>query len=241
MIHVANKQGFTLIELMLSMSFISVLLIAIAMTVIQISGIYNHGLTIKDVNQSARSISSELQSGISQAVPFSIASGVGSHYIQSAWGGRLCIGQYSYIWNYGVSINNAIATNNYSNSNLNVYATTPSTVIRFVKVPDTNAAYCTPINGNYPDISTANATDLLNAGDHSLAIHSFTIVSAPSAIDPKTNERLYTVSFLIGTNDQNALTAGSTSCKPSSVSGADPTYCSVQQFTLAVRAGNAIR
>lgn len=226
---------------MLSMSFISVLLLAIALTVIQISNIYNHGLTIKDVNQSARSISSELQSGISQAVPFSITSGTGSHYIQSAWGGRLCIGQYSYIWNYGASINNAITTNNYSNANLNVYATTPSTIIRFVKAPDTNAAYCTPVNGKYPDVNSANVVDLLNAGDHSLAIHNFSIVSAPTAIDSNTNERLYTISFIIGTNDQNALTSGSTSCKPPSVSGSDPTYCAVQQFTLAVRAGNAIR
>jgi Tfp pilus assembly protein FimT len=241
MIRAVSKQGFTLIELMLSMSFISVLLIAIALTIIQISNIYNHGLTIKDVNQSARSISSELQSGISQAVPFSIASGTGSHYIQSAWGGRLCVGQYSYIWNYGVNINNAITTNNYSDSNLNVYVTTPSTIIRFVKVPDTNAVYCTQTNGKYPDIASTNAVDLLNAGDHSLAIHSFSIASAAGAIDAKTNERLYTISFLIGTNDQNALVSGSTSCKPPSVSGADPTYCSVQQFTLAVRAGNAIR
>jgi len=239
MIRVA--KGFTLIELMLSMSFISVLLIAIAVTVIQISNIYNHGLTVKDVNQAARSLSSELQSSISESAPFAIESGAGSRYIIQSWGGRLCTGQYSYIWNYGVNLNNAVSNNNYSDTTLNVYTTSPSTLIRFVKVPDTTALYCTVSNGKYADVDPNGAVDLLNVGDHSLAIHSFTIVSAPGAIDPKTAERLYSISFLVGTNDQSALVSGSTACKSTSVSGADPAYCSVQLFTLVVRAGNELR
>lgn len=227
---------------MLAMSFISVLLIAIAMTVIQISNIYNHGLTVKDLNQSSRSISTELQRSIAGAAPFSIATGTGNHFIVKAWGGRLCTAQYSYIWNYGANLSNAVATNNYSNNNLNVYSTTPSTLIRFVKIPDSNAAYCIPnVAGKYPDVDITKATELLNVGDHSLVIHSFTVSSAAAAIDTKTNERLYMISFTIGTNDQNALVSGAQSCKTASVSGADPAYCAVQQFTLVVRAGNAIR
>jgi prepilin-type N-terminal cleavage/methylation domain-containing protein len=242
MIHVGNKKGFTLIELMLAMSFISVLLIAIAMTVIQISNIYNHGLTVKDMNQSSRAISTELQRGISQSAPFSTTAGVGNHYIQSAWGGRLCVGQFSYIWNYGVNLNNAVATNNYTNANLNVYSSSPSTLIRFVKIPDTNAAYCTSdVSGKYPDVDSTKATDVLSVGDHSLAVHAFNVASAPGAIDTKSNERLYTITFTLGTNNQAALVTGSTACKAASVAGADPAYCAVQQFTLVVRAGNAIR
>lgn len=242
MIHADNKKGFTLIELMLAMTFISFLLIAIAMTIIQISNTYNHGLTVKDLNQSSRSISTELQRSISQAVPFSIVSGAGNRYIQSTWGGRLCIGQFSYVWNYGVDINNAVKNNNYSNSNLNVYSTNPSTLIRFVKIPDSNATYCIPnVTGKYPDIDITKATELMNEGDHSLVLHSFSVVSAASAIDTKSNEQLYTITFTIGTNDQAALASGSTSCKGTSETGADPAYCATQQFVLVVRAGNAIR
>lgn len=242
MIHVGNKKGFTLIELMLAMSFISVLLIAIAMTIIQISSIYNHGLTVKDMNQSSRSISAELQRNISQAVPFSIVSGAGNRYIQTAWGGRLCIGQFSYVWNYGVDLNTAVTTKNYSNNKLNVYSTTPSTLIRFIKIPDTSAFYCIPnVAGKYPDIDITKAIDLLNVGDHNLVLHAFNISSGPTAIDTKSNERLYTITFTIGTNDQAALATGSASCKGASEPGADPAYCAAQQFTLVVRAGNTVK
>jgi Tfp pilus assembly protein FimT len=242
MIHAGNNKGFTLIELMLAMSFISMLLIAIAMTIIQISSIYNHGLTVKDMNQSSRALSSELQRSITQAAPFSIASGVGNRYIPTTWGGRLCIGQFSYVWNYGSNLNNAVATRNYSNRNLNVYTTNPSTLIRFVKIPDAGASYCIPDNrGQYPNVVRANATELLNIGDHNLVLHAFRITSGPTAIDTKANTRLYTITFTIGTNDQAALAPGSASCKGTSEPGADPAYCAAQQFTLVVRAGNTVK
>ena len=242
MIHVGNKKGFTLIELMLAMSFISVLLIGIAMTIIQISSIYNHGLTVKDLNQSSRAISTELQRSISQSAPFSITAGAGNRYISTAWGGRLCIGQFSYVWNYGKNINNAIATKNYSNTNLNVYSTTPSTLIRFIKIQDTSASYCIPnIAGKYPDIDITKSIDLLNVGDHSLVLHAFTITSGATAIDTKSNERLYTITFIVGTNDQAALASTLDSCKGATEVGADPAYCAAQQFTLVVRAGNTVK
>lgn len=91
-----NKRGFTLIELMLAMTFVSALLLAIAMTVIQISNVYTRGLTLKEVNQAGRTISTELKRGISQSAPFAVP---GPKYVVQPWGGRLCVGQYSYIWN----------------------------------------------------------------------------------------------------------------------------------------------
>ena len=62
----AKQTGFTLIELMLAMTFISVLLLAIAMTIIQIGTIYNRGVTLKEVSQAARSISDELNRSITR-------------------------------------------------------------------------------------------------------------------------------------------------------------------------------
>lgn len=229
-----NIKGFTLIEMMLAMSFISVLLIAIAMTVIQISNIYNQGVTLKELNQSSRAISSNLQRGISASSPFAIEGSVpATRFVkQGDWGGRLCVGQYSYIWNYGKAINN----NSPSGSSLNVYATNQSTIIRFVRAIDSNGSYCTTPTKKVID---ADAVELMNIGDHSLALHNFSIVSPSSAIDTKTSERLYTMTFTIGTNDQNALVADSSACKSPSVAGADPSYCAVQEFTLVVRTGNS--
>lgn len=237
----SRNKGFTIIELTLAMGFVSVLLIAITMTVIQIGNIYNRGITLKDVNDAGRSLASELQRSINQTSPFSIE-GASSRYIQQDWGGRLCLGQYSYIWNYGVAIN---PTN--LNSNRNVYSTS-SADIRFIKVLDPNASYCTKslVGKEYKDINFSEAVELLNIGQHNLAIHSFIIISNPLTVsDNKTGQRLYNIEFLIGTNDQQALmfdSAGSANCKPISetANGADPSYCSVNQFNILARAGNTV-
>ncbi len=50
--HDRSESGFTIVELLMAMSFIAVLLVVITLTIIQISGIYNKGLTMRAVNQS---------------------------------------------------------------------------------------------------------------------------------------------------------------------------------------------
>src|SRR5680860_795921 len=100
--HVGKWQrGFTLIELMLAMAFVSTLLLAIAMIIVQIGSIYNKGITYTDVNSAGSSIASELQRSINESTPFNIDPAKGtSLYVDKTWGGRLCTNRYSYIWNY---------------------------------------------------------------------------------------------------------------------------------------------
>ena len=230
------NSGFTLIELMLAMTFLSFLLIAMALTVIQISAIYNHGMTLKEVNQAGRSMSNELQRTITSGAPFflPVPYNPTSHFISNSWGGRLCVGQYSYIWNYGQALNN-------NDSNLYKYSGSDSTKpIRFIKLPDAKADYCLVTATPIP---LASAVELLEVGDHNLAIHSFNISSPATATDSKTKEQLYSLSFVIGTNDSNALVLtdpASIYCKGPSLAGSDLAYCSVQEFNIVARAGNAV-
>src|SRR5690242_17663820 len=104
--HVKRREtGFTIVELMLAMTFIAALLVAIAMTTVQISHIYNKGLTLREVNQAGRAVSEELQRSIGSSVPFNVDSASpASRYIVRPGGGRLCLGRYSYAWNYGAAL-----------------------------------------------------------------------------------------------------------------------------------------
>jgi len=223
-----SKQGFTLIELMLAMTFVSALLLAIAMTVIQISNVYTRGLTIKEVNQAGRTISTDLKRGISQSAPFAVP---GPKYVDRSWGGRLCVGQYSYVWNYGVTLSDPKA----NGSNSNIYGNSTSK-IRFVKVPDSAGSYCsTPTKS----IDSTGAVELLASGDRDLAMHSFVISN--SSTDAKSNQSLYSISYVIGTNDQAALMPGQTSCRVPSDLASDLNYCSINQFDIVVRAVNALQ
>jgi len=224
-------KGFTLIELLLAMSFLSVLLITIALTIIQIGNIYNRGITLKEVNTTGRSLATELQRNISVSSTFEI-SGANTRFINSTFGGRLCTGQYSYIWNYGSTINRASITR----ANANMYDPLLSTTrIRFIKVEDSSSLYCTTPNGY---IDKTNATEMLTVGDRDLALHSFTISSDAQARDAKTRQALYSISFILGTNDQTTLASNSTTCKPPSNNTGNLNYCAVNQFDIVVRTSN---
>lgn len=243
--HVNRRKGFTLIELLLAMGFISVLLLAIAMTILQISSIYNRGMIVKEVNQISRNVTTELQGAIAKTAPFSVAQTTGSRYFKQgnpAWGGRLCLGQYSYIWNYGsvLQTNTSPTRNRYVNEALLI--TNTSNPIRLVKVYDVDAAYCADLNRA---IDPTNATELVNAGDYTLAVHDFTIATSATAHDTATGQRLYALTFTIGTNETATLQTDASnvvsSCKAPGVVGADLSYCVVQKFSIAVRAGNVVQ
>ena len=235
-----TNSGFTVIELMLSMSFVSVLLIAIAMTTIQIGNIYNKGTSLRAVNQAGLAISTELQTNINQVTPFDIDTeeGPNSHYVVREGGGRLCTGRYTYAWNYGASINGSESApavyNEYEG------ATSSTDVPRFVKVYDPDSTYCSQPEKKIaqPGEGSASTIEMLSGEGRSLTIHAFSIRSENGAIDDKTGQRLYDIEYVLGTNDQAELTTNDRSCKPPSGSSNDSAYCAVNVFRLTARAGN---
>jgi len=232
-----NKRGFTLIELMLAMTFIAMLLVAIALTTIQISNIYNKGITLREVNQAGRAVSDELQRTIASAIPFDVTSkeqgetAAASRYVISEGGGRLCLGNYTYAWNYG----KALVGGTGAPAPLNKYSGADNaTPIRFVRINDPNGGLCT--TPSLPAIPKTNSTDLLSSGDRDLVLHKFSIKR--TADEPSTGQAIYSISMTIGTNDREQLTTDDTSCKPPSEGTGDETYCSVNQFDIIARAGN---
>lgn len=229
-----NKKGFTLIELMLAMTFISVLLIAIAVTSIQISNIYSKGITLREVNQAGRSVSSDLQRSISSTVPFDVTPKVDaspetslSKYVVRDGGGRLCLGRYTYAWNYGSSI----AGVDGAPTIFNEYE--DDSFVRFAKVNDPSGSLCT--DPTLP-VERDKATEMLASGDRDLVLHSFEITR--DAVDPVTGQALYAISMVIGTNDNDQLETNDQSCKPPADGAGQENYCSVNQFDIIARAGN---
>lgn len=252
--HADKKRGFTIIELMLAMTFVSVLLIAIAMTVIQMGKIYNRGLMLKEVNESARLLASDLQRNIASSNPFSIDPDVGdlyedvvveSYYLPmksgtKEYGGRLCLGRYSYIWNYGKYINDSTIIK------LNSYSDEPGKIINFVKIYDPSAIYCTTSSNKQIMYHTTNdeePIELIGSGDYNLSIHDFKILSLDTDGDTKTGQKIYNITFVIGTNDQIAIDyqlGVDAKCKTPSEIGDDHTYCSINKFSIVARSGSSV-
>jgi hypothetical protein len=244
----SNQRGFTLVELSIALSFVAAILIAIIMVTIQIANMYNRGITLKGINQAGRSLASETQNSIANTPPFSVdpsLTGKGARYVKQSYGGRLCLGQYSYIWNYGRDINtNPSPAVNDSLNNYDDYKTA-SHRIRFVKIFDQDSKYCERYNnddaigGKY--INHKISVELLDADKYNLVLHYFTITSKSTAIDTRIGQQLYNVGFVIGTNDSDSLIYDSsgTRCKTSG-DGADLLYCAINRFDVTARAGNNI-
>lgn len=194
------------------MTFIAFMLIAIALCIIQMSTIYNRGETLRSINQAARVIATDLDDTITAAYPFDVDQA-------AVDAGRLCTGRFSYVWN------TPTATNTYASPDTDK-------TIHFVRVEDANGALCSNLSTS---VTKANATELLEAGDRTLIVRSFAIVRV--AQDNNTKQQLYTISMSLGTNDINAINTTANTCKPPSDTGADLTYCAVNEFSITVRAG----
>lgn len=235
-----TKKGFTLIELMLAMTFISMLLLAIALTIVQIANIYNKGIITKEVNQSSRAVSDEFSLAMRSSGSFSLDPSA-HNYVNSPWGGRLCMGQYSYIWNYGKALaNQDVDRNQYSGPNPSGNSVIAGGITRYeislVKAPDAGGAYCVPNGGGvYPKINPANTVELLRTGDHGLVLHHLTVTSVASGTDALSAQQLYKFSYTIGTSDIKALNSDQTLCSGPGVAGSDLNYCVIDQFTIVLR------
>ena len=228
-----KTRGFTLIELMLAMTFIAFLLVAIAMVTVQISNIYNKGITLREVNQAGRSVADEIQRSISSSIPFDVTPKVdaspataASKYVVRDGGGRLCLGQYTYAWNYGKSIAREGGAPGIFNSYDN------GADVRFAKITDPSGSLCADPTLN---VQRASATELLASGDRDLVVHALTVTN--SATDAVTGQAIYAISLVIGTNDGEQLTTSDTSCQPPSEGVGKENYCAVNQFDILARAG----
>ena len=230
-------SGFTLVELMLSMAFVGILIVVIAVTTIHIMGTYTKGLTVREVNQAGRTISEDIQRTIATTVPFSVSPAKTGDpddepdvkYVVQSGGGRLCTGAYTYAWNYGNTseLSGATATPAY-----NKYADSDD-IIRFVKVSDAGGVLCAEMTR---DIARGQAKDFLLAGDRNLAVQEFTVSSDRE--DEASGQALYAINLIIGTNDQEQIDASNATCLPPTEGSGFEEFCAINQFSIIARAGN---
>lgn len=212
----SHASGFTLVELMLSMTFVAVMLVAIALCAIQISTIYSRGETVRQLNQVMRVVATDLETTVAAAHPFDVDPA-------AVAAGRLCMGRYTYVWSVPAPGRQNTAAD--------------GSVIRFGRVSDPGKTLCAPANLSTTSI-TQEVTDLMVAGDRSLMVHSLAVT--PVITTTSSTQRLYTLTMLVGTDNTAAIetTADNvTVCRGPSDANADLTYCAINEFTITVRAG----
>lgn len=244
--HENNQQGFTIIELMLSMTFVAVLLLGIALTIIQVGNIYNKGMALRQIDQSSRDISDDMKRSVAASNITTLAQDYkAAEDVAAGPGGRLCLGSYSYVWNYAKTFQNEEKTK-ILDPNIIRYtsAAKKSTKINFLKITDGSKQYCQKNSLGkfvYQDVQAADeatAKELLSNGEHGIGIQNLTFEDIVS--DVQTRQKMYAFNFTLGTGSVDAMNADQSACLPPDSLNSDITYCNVRQFNLVLRAGNRV-
>lgn len=239
MILSSKKNGFTVIELMLAMTFISVLLIAIVMAIIQAGKIYNRGLILRSVNQVGRDISDTIRRDFIQTDQRMIERMPSGQIVRTMNDGgqpmssRFCLGRYSYIWNHprvlDLNLNNAA-----------VVKSSDGKPINLVRVVDEDASMCqTGPSGGYPVVLTddSKVTHLLKSqtdgSEVVLAIHDLSVTQRVVVSDG--TEGLFEINFTVGTSKISEISTVDQSCRPPIDMESNMEFCAINQFNMIVR------
>lgn len=245
MMRLIKDRGFTVIELMLAMTFVSILLISVALLTIQISNTYTRGITMRQVNTAGRELANDLQRSVQasqQISDFVIFMDGGTDRVRrgedayntavnpseadNIMGGRLCLQDRHYAWNTGAYLVQVDDSGGITDSP-NVMNGNPVNLVQVRGISicgdDTDVAV-----GDFAPLDPTDSTETLSTGDRELAIHNF-YVSGSSATG------LYAISFTLGTNREGTLTDDSSRCRPPSDAASDNDYCTVNRFDIVAR------
>lgn len=243
MIHAPKQNGFTLVELMLAMLFVSVLLLSIALTAIQVGRLYNRGMVLRSVNQVGRDVSDTLRRDFLQASAGRIVQpkngGSPVIMLRDSGGersGRVCLGDYSYVWNLAPALNDAkVRQESDAVVRLDDPARTPITLARVI---DKDGALCRQDEktGRYlMTLELAATTQLLKSitapDEVVVAVYQLQIERLTRAAD---GEQLYRLSFVLGTSETREITIGG-NCKPPDDDQSNIEFCAINNFEMIVR------
>ena len=224
------RQGFTLIELMLAMTFISILLLSITMVGIQAGRMYSRGVVLRDVNQAGRDISDIFRRDFLQTDAGKInITGLRVPNNENWTTGRLCLGAHSYVWN------NPKYLDDPSLLGANRLFKVDGNPINLVRVVDADGGLCKRDgSGRYPEtVDMAKSSNLLrpiSSGDGSIGIHNVTLEKITS---DSSREALYRLTFTLGTSKMSEIR--NSSCKAPDEAESNFEFCAINKFEMIVR------
>lgn len=204
-----RQSGFTIIELSISMAMLSVLMLIVIFSILNIISVYNRGITMKRVNQSGRTIAAEVQSDLRSAVPSNIGirgTNMAGTFVPTA----LCTGKDSYIWN--------VWGENGANTNLKFDGT--NELVTMVKTNDPGGEYCkTPFPLPEKNISKALLGDEL-------------AIRMPVEVAVGGEGKIIQFEFTISTPDENNEIIYDATGRGACGGGKEAEFCALNTFVV---------
>lgn len=224
MINSKKQQGFTIIELMFSMLFFSILLISVIMTVMEMSRIYTKGVTMKSASQAGQEFSDLLKrdfaSSVSSASEYATLSPNGSGSAVRT----LCLSGVAYIWNDAKVLRSSTTEGVKINGNKASVARVTGSGYKRACPDDRRDSIPENI-----DLSGSSITNPLVAeGAGKLNLENFTVKRVSQGV---ADRDLYSIEFTVTTNEKENIQESDGRCKPpADTSDNDFSYCAVTKF-----------
>jgi type II secretory pathway pseudopilin PulG len=254
-----SRKGFTIIELMLAMGFLSALLVTIALLVIQITGIYQKGLALRAVSSTGKQLIDEFSRAVGSSPitdinpvdingnniidDVDIAAAVRQYFYTRTSGNRqlngaFCTGSYSYVWNTRYSYPPGELGSPVS---LSTSPTgTGGTVYKLARVADGDRRVCEQMVANRGNIEVdSQPIELISSDESDLILYDMTVF--PATQHNITKQTFYSATFILGTirGGVNLQSSGDY-CDVEGGSelglSSDFNYCAVNKFNFAMRA-----
>ena len=229
-----NKtRGFTLVELILAIGFVSLLLLAVSVLTIRVGDMYEKGATIRSINQVSREVVDVMRRDFAQATTDVELEVTGTSATPIY---RLCLGDVSYIANSAELLIDREETGS-AIGLVKKAAASSDDGVRMVRVSDKGRKLCEDSGGSsYPMNIDPSASELLTSSTIKLAVHDMSL----SLLATGSGQQLYRLTLLVGTNDSGTLDENNR-CRVNTDraedAGADFNYCSVAELTTVMRTG----
>lgn len=230
-----KNRGFTLVELTLAMSFLSMLLLMITLLILQVSATFNKGFTLRSVNESGQLISSEIQRKLSTAPSETVGYKEGvADTVPGLTTNRFCVDGMVYAWT-------TLAQRDQNDPGNEKY-------VGFAKFSGPKKDYCgTTVNASYcgttgavtdslKPVPSSGVTELIDVKDQALVIRSFSCKPITIA-GSDGSQALYAVNFTIGTNTNDLIDTNGM-CKPPE--NAKQEFCAVNDFSFIARSTKGV-
>lgn len=258
-----TKSGFTILELALAMAFVSFLLLAIGFGIVQVSVVYQKGLTLKTVNSTGREVIDEFSRTIlaskyenDKNFQYTFTEkidnvDVGGSDKEVQTYGAFCTGTHSYIWNTGYALKLPKDVENENKRAVFIErkgddrsADVSHEDFRLARVSDPSREVCirhaeridTTSENIFDAEKSSNFVEILSPSENDLVFYNFTMYRP--AYHGGTGHALFAGSFILGTVAGTIdITLSGDFCtdKPGNFT-TDFTYCSVNKFNFAARA-----
>jgi prepilin-type N-terminal cleavage/methylation domain-containing protein len=252
------RRGFTIIELLIAMTFVAVLMLTVAFLVIRITAIYQKGLTLRSVNQVGRNLIDEFNRAVEDSPVDDELDNRDRYFYTVSEGGRqlqgaFCTNKYSFLWNTGDAINNG--------HRIRFKNAQGEFVFRLARFRDGGRVICdqlkaqrgravldfsalggeknkevreqVPLELLAMATASADYADTANASESDLALYDFRVF--PPTINRVTGHIFYSATFVLGTvRGIDINRTGNYCINTGETLSTDFAYCSINKFNFAM-------